>query len=194
MGNFENLSDQELIARTRNGSVDHFDELVNRHTIVVYRVARSITGAHEEAEDVVQESFLRAFSNLDKFDESKSTFRTWLLTIARNQSINIIGSFRRKALKFFSDRNDDEPEFEFSSNPLSQELPDAETQLSIKQQFQTMEKVLKKLPERQRTALLLRSQEGMSYDEISTIMNISVSSVESLIFRGRKKIIELVER
>ncbi|MGC8659983.1 MAG: RNA polymerase sigma factor [Desulfomonilaceae bacterium] len=194
MANFEDLSDQELITRARNGSTHHFGELVNRHTTVVYRLARSITGAHEEAEDVVQESFLRAFSNLDKFDESKSTFKTWLLTIARNQSINIVSSFRRKALKFFSDRNDDEPDFDFSSNPLAQELPDMETQLSVKQQFQAMERILKKLPERQRTALLLRSQEGLSYDEISAVMNVSVSSVESLIFRGRKKIIELIEK
>ena len=66
--------------------------------------------------------------------------------------------------------------------------------LSIKQQFQMMEKALKKLPERQRTALLLKSQENLSYDEISSVMDVSVSSVESLIFRARKKIIGLVER
>ncbi len=66
--------------------------------------------------------------------------------------------------------------------------------LSIKQQFQLMEKALNKLPERQRTALLLKSQENLSYDEIASVMDVSVSSVESLIFRARKKIIGLVER
>ena len=66
--------------------------------------------------------------------------------------------------------------------------------LSIKQQFQMVEKALKELPERQRTALLLKSQENLSYDEISSVMDVSVSSVESLIFRARKKIIGLVER
>ncbi|MDQ1286383.1 MAG: hypothetical protein QG663_1817, partial [Thermodesulfobacteriota bacterium] len=76
----------------------------------------------------------------------------------------------------------------------SQEPQDAETMLSIKQQFQRMEKALKKLPERQRTALLLKSQENLSYDEIASVMDVSVSSVESLIFRARKKIIGLMER
>ncbi|MGC8602891.1 MAG: RNA polymerase sigma factor [Desulfomonilaceae bacterium] len=194
MGSFEDLSDQELITAAKDGSEKHFGEIVNRYTSMVYRMARSITGSHEEAEDVVQEAFIRVFKNLDKFDGSQSTFKTWLLTIARNQSINIINSFRRKALKFFSDRNDNEPEYEFCSNPLSQEPMDAETQLYIKRQFEAMDKVLKKLPERQRTALLLRSQECMSYNEIAAVMDISVSSVESLIFRARKKIIELVER
>lgn len=105
-----------------------------------------------------------------------------------------MSSFRRKTFKFFSDRDEDDPELEFSSNPLSQETQDAETQLSIKQQFHAMEKALKKLPERQRSALLLKSQESMSYEEIAVVMDISVSSVESLIFRARKKIIKLVER
>ncbi len=194
MGRFEDLSDQELIVAARAGSEHYFGELVDRHTTIVYRVARSITGSHEEAEDVVQESFLRAFKSLDRFDESKSTFKTWLITIARNQSINIVSSFRRKALKFFSDHEEGEPELEFASNPMSQEPLDAETQLSLKRQYQAMDKALKKLPERQRTALLLKSQECLSYDEIATVMGISVSSVESLIFRARKKIIELVER
>jgi RNA polymerase sigma-70 factor, ECF subfamily len=194
MGRLEVLSDEELVTRSRDGSGQYFGALVDRHTIVVYRVARSITGSHEEAEDVVQETFLRAFKNLDKFDASKSAFKTWLLTIARNQSINIISSLKRKTLKFFGDRDKGEAELEFSSNPLSQEPQDAETMLSIKQQFQMMEKALNKLPERQRTALLLKSQENLSYDEIASVMDVSVSSVESLIFRARKKIIGLVER
>lgn len=194
MGLFETLSDEDLVRASRNSSEKHFVALVDRHATLVYRVARSITGSHEEAEDVVQETFLRAFKNLDKFDSSKSAFKTWLLTIARNQSINIISSIKRRALIFFGDRDENDPELEFSSNPLGQESQDAETMLSIKQQFQTMEKSLKKLPERQRTALTLKSQENLSYEEIASVMETSVSSVESLIFRGRKKMIELMER
>ncbi|MFH0959880.1 MAG: RNA polymerase sigma factor [Pseudomonadota bacterium] len=194
MGRFETLSDAELVEGSKDGSKPCFSALVDRHTTLVYRVARSITGSHEEAEDVVQETFLRAFKNLDMFDESKSAFKTWLLTIARNQSVNILNSLKRKALNFFGDRDKNDPELEFSCNPMSQELQDAETMLSIKQEFQMMEEALKKLPERQRTALLLKSQENLSYDEIASIMDVSISSVESLIFRARKKIIGLMER
>ena len=82
---------------------------------------------------------------------------------------------------------------EFSFNPMSAGPQDAETLMSIKQKFSQLEKALKKIPERQKTALLLKSQENLSYEEISKIMSVSVSSVESLIFRGRKKLLDLME-
>lgn len=67
----------------------------------------------------------------------------------------------------------------------------AETLLAVKQEFSRVEKALAKLPERQRTALLLKSQEEMSYEDIGEVMNCSASSVESLIFRARKKLLDL---
>ena len=81
--------DEELVLRAQNGSEAHFGALVDRYTPNVYRLALGITGDHLEAEEVVQETFLRAYKHLDRFTASKAAFKTWLLAIARNQSINI---------------------------------------------------------------------------------------------------------
>lgn len=193
MSRFENLTDEQILEEALKGSERYFDALVDRYTPLIYRLARGITGSHAEAEDVVQETFLRIFKNLDSFSSEKANFKTWALTIARNQSINTLASIKRKALQFFGDRDEDEPELEFSFNPMSAGPQDAETLMSLKQKFSQLEKALKKIPERQKTALLLKSQENLSYEEISKIMSVSVSSVESLIFRGRKKLLDLME-
>lgn len=194
MPRFEKLTDEQILQEAAKGSEIHFDALVERYTPLMYRVARGITGSHAEAEDVVQETFLRIFKNLDNFSADKANFKTWALTIARNQSINTLASIKRKALQFFGDRDEDDTGPEYSFNPMSAETHDAETLLSIKQKFAQLEKALKKIPERQKTALLLKTQENMSYEEIAAIMSVSVSSVESLIFRGRKKLLEMMEK
>ncbi len=194
MSRFEKLSDEQVIEGAIKGSEAYFAELVERYTPQIYRLARGITNSHAEAEDVVQETFLRIFKNLDRFSAEKANFRTWALTIARNQSINTLASIKRKALQFFGDRDDEDPELEFSSNPMSAESHDAETMLLLKQKFGQLDLALRKIPERQKTALMLKTQENLSYEEIAKIMSISVSSVESLIFRGRKKLVELMEK
>ncbi len=146
-----------------------------------------------DAEDVVQETFLRAFRHLDSFAPSKATFKTWLLTIARNQSINVFGSVKRRTLRFLSEFDIDDRGTESSNNPFSGVDKDAEGLLAMKQEYFRVEQALQKLPERQRTAMLLKAQQDMSYDQIAQVMNTSVSSVESLIFRGRKRLLEILE-
>lgn len=186
-------TDEELVEQAREGSQVAFNELVDRHTFAVYRMALGITGAHQEAEDIVQETFLKVFRNLERFSSSKARFKTWLLTIARNESINLFNSLKRKAARFLS-----EPEHETEQSPsadghVSALLRNPEALLADKQEFQRVESAMKSLPERQRTALLLKSQEGLSYAEIAEIMGSSVSSVESLIFRARQKLLETLQ-
>ncbi len=188
------MSDEDLVRESRSGSEMHFNILVDRYTALVYRIAFGITRSHQEAEDVVQETFLRAFKHLDRFTPERAAFKAWILTIARNQSINVFSSLKRRAFRFMGDaESEDQDGFsEAASFPGS--FRDAETLLSAKQEFSRLEKALKKLPERQRTALLLKTQEEMSYDEIGEVMKCSASSVESLIFRARKKLLELTEK
>jgi RNA polymerase sigma factor (sigma-70 family) len=188
------LSDEELAEQARAGSEAHFNALVDRYTAVVYRIARGITGSPEEAEEVVQETFLKAFRNLDQFAPTKGTFKTWLLTIARNQSINVFRSLKRRAARFFTASGPADQE-SFSGEDLPDpEGADAEELLSIKQELVRVELALSQLPERQRTALQLRTQQGLSYAEIAVVLDTSASAVESLIFRARQKILEKVER
>jgi RNA polymerase sigma-70 factor (ECF subfamily) len=193
MAHQHTATDEELALGAQGGSEQDFNALVDRYTPAVYRLARGITGGPQDAEDVVQETFVRAFKNLASFAPSKGPFKTWLLTIARNQSINVFGSLRRRALRFLcgldiSEQGPGGAEGRFS--PLHM---DAESLMALKQEHFLVEQALNKLPERQRTALVLKAHEGMNYDEIARVMNTSVSSVESLIFRGRKRILEVLK-
>ena len=189
----DDLTDEELALRAQAGSEQDFDALVNRYAPAVYRLARGITRGSQDAEDVVQETFLRAFKHLDSFAPSKATFKAWLLTIARNQSINVFGSLKRRTLRFLSEYDIDERGTESSNSPFSGVEKDAESLLAMKQEYSRVEQALERLPERQRTAMLLKAQHDMSYDQIAQVMDTSVSSVESLIFRGRKRLLEILE-
>jgi RNA polymerase sigma factor (sigma-70 family) len=185
--------DEELAELAQSGSAAAYDALVERHTPVVYRVAYGITRSAVEAEDVVQETFLRAFRHLDRFSPAKANFRTWLLTIARNQSINILSSLRRKAVRLVSGDPGDDFDAPSDLTPRSAELSEPERLLSMKQEYHRVREAIRQLPERQRTALLLKAEESLSYDEIAEIMEASASSVESLIFRARKKLLETLK-
>ncbi|MFC1835077.1 RNA polymerase sigma factor [Thermodesulfobacteriota bacterium] len=185
-------TDEELAFRAGQGSQSHFSALVDRHTGLVYRVAFRITGSHMEAEDVVQETFLRAFKAVDRFDPAKGGFRTWLLAIARNQSINTFNTLKRKALRFFGDRAGDRNDSS-SEEVLISTQQGVEDQLAAKQELLAVQTALMDLPERQRTALMLKVDEDMSYSEIARIMKTSTSSVESLIFRARQQLLKRMQ-
>ena len=186
-------SDEQLVVLAQEGSEAAFNELVDRHTSVVYRIAFSMTGAASEAEEIVQETFIKVFKHLDRYSPEKASFKTWLLAIARNQSINTFKSLKRRAAMIFIDKagqeNEGIPEEErYGANDTT-----AESLLQRKQEMSRVDKAMSKLPERQRTALTLKAVENLSYSEIGTIMKASASSVESLIFRARKRLIELLD-
>ncbi len=186
-----NLTDEELVQRVQKGSEFAFNELVDRHSDMVYRQARAISGSVHEAEDIVQETFLKVFKHIDRFSPSKASFKTWLLTIARNQSINVFSSLKRKAVRLFAEEEIESGDWGSPTNRVA--TTDAESLLSIKQELSRVTAALEKIPERQRTALLLKAQENMSYEEIAIIMQTSASAVESLIFRARKTVLEIVK-
>ncbi len=187
------VSDEELMAEAQTGSESHFNLLVDRHTPTVYRLALGITGNHHEAEDIVQETFLKVYSNLQRYSPAKARFKTWLLTIARNQSINVFKSLKRKTARLLTEYDVEEQAVEVGDNPFGPEYRNAEQMLSFKQEAARIQGALRKLPERQKTALLLKTQEGLSYEEIASVMKSSVSSVESLIFRARKSLLEVLK-
>jgi RNA polymerase sigma factor (sigma-70 family) len=187
------LTDEDLVRGAIEGSEAHFSALVERYTPLVYRTALNITGNRQDAEEIVQEVFIKVFRNLGEFRATKASFKTWLLAITRNHSINVLSHLKRKAARFFSSSQSPQHGEDTAENLYYDVSPDAESLLSIKQEAHRVEKALKNLPERQRTALQLKSVENLSYAEIARIMNTSGSSVESLIFRARRKILEDLE-
>ncbi|MEW6350428.1 MAG: sigma-70 family RNA polymerase sigma factor [Thermodesulfobacteriota bacterium] len=189
----ESLTDEELVERSATGSEAAFDALVTRHSPAVYRLALGVTGSHQEAEDILQETFLRVFKHLDRFSPSVGSFKTWVLAIARNQSINTYHSLKRRAARLFGDTWSDEEGANHDNSLVDTNSSDPETMLSIRQQHARVQDALRKLPERQRTALLLKAQEQMSYAEIASTMSASSSSVESLIFRARQRLLIILD-
>jgi RNA polymerase sigma-70 factor (ECF subfamily) len=179
------LSDEETAIRAVDSEV-FFDALVDRFTPLVYRTALNITGDARDAEDVVQETFLRVFRHIGSFDPKKGSFKTWLLTIARNQSVNVFSSIRRKTLRFVQDLADTERGIGGNLDPIVDPGLNPEAALSDREMGRKTAEALQRLPERQRTALILKTVEELSVAEIASVMKASESSVESLIFRARK--------
>ena len=166
--------DAELIVRVAEGDEKAFGELLRRHQDAVYAFACRMVGDPQEAEDVAQETFLRLYRASGRF-RPEASLRTYLLRITKNICID---HFRRK-----------QPE-------LMDELPDQpapETPLDLLEgaiAMDRLEKSIDRLPVNQRTALLLRHTEQLSYNGIAEVMDLSVSAVESLLVRARRTVKE----
>ncbi len=186
----EALTDDELVERAKEGSEAHFNALVDRYAPLVYRLAMAITGDAQEAEDIVQETFVKVFTNLERFSREKAGFRTWVLAITRNHSINVFRALRRKAARFLAEFTGGGPDSGLEQVFSDQAQTDQETRMLVKEEFLRLNEALKKLPERQRSALMLKATEGLSYDEIAVVLGTSGSAVESLIFRARRTLLD----
>jgi RNA polymerase sigma-70 factor (ECF subfamily) len=182
--------DEALAESVAQGSDKAFKILVERHSASVFTLALKITRDKEESRDIVQETFIKVHHNISEYSRDKASFKTWLLTIARNQSLNLFASMKRRGARFLSGFAPDSDDFSAGPEILASNNPGPEKELSQKQDMELLESAMDKLPEKQRTALILKAWEGLTYKEISEIMGISVSSVESLIFRARKKLME----
>jgi RNA polymerase sigma-70 factor (ECF subfamily) len=163
-------SDGDLIGRIADGDEGAFAELLRRHRDAVYGFACRMLNDPQEAEDVAQETFLRLYRASNRY-RADASLRTYLLKIARNICID---HFRKKR-----------PEI-MDTLP---ETPTEETPLDLLEgaiAADRLEKAIGDLPVNQRTAILLRHTEQLSYQRISEVMDVSTSAVESLLVRARR--------
>jgi RNA polymerase sigma-70 factor (ECF subfamily) len=171
------IEDRELVRRVLAGRTDDFRVLVERHQRSIFRFASGLLGNREEAEDVTQEAFLAAFANLSGYDSSRAGFSTWLFTIARNRSINLLKQSRPIVLN--------EPDSIVdgtSADPIvNQELS------------QQLDRALAALPVEQRSAFVLAEIEELPYDEIARIERTSLGTVKSRIHRAKQRLQSLLE-
>ncbi len=165
--------DHALIARAAQGDAQAFAELVRRHQGWVRRLAFRYTRQGQDAEELAQEIFLRAWRHARSF-RGEAAFATWLYRLAVNACLNFRAGRRARP----------EP------LPLSEELesgaPAGGAGISAAERAARLRQALASLPARQRLALVLASFEDKSYEEIASAMGISLSSVESLLFRARR--------
>jgi RNA polymerase sigma-70 factor, ECF subfamily len=171
----------DLIARARAGDAEAFRELVERHSRAVYRVAYRITGRAEDAEDVVQETFLRAYRQLDRF-EARSNFGTWLHRIAANCSVDLLRGRPRREM------NEETETLErLGGGDTHGALPSPERALLGRQIADRVAQALDRLSDMERAAFTLRHFEGLSIEEISRALGLRTSATKHSIFRAVKK-------
>jgi len=169
--------DFEIVERVRNGETDAFEELVRKHGRRVYRSLLGITGSAVEAEDALQDSFLKAFQHLPHF-EGRSRFSTWLVRIAINTGLQLV----RNRKEF--DRLDEDDE-EFRPRNIQAWTDTPEEFYSREELRRLVEREVMKLPVKYRVALMLRDLEELSTEEAAVALGLSVPGLKARVLRGR---------
>lgn len=172
------LDEAAVIARARDGDEDACRALVDEHSRGVYRMAYRMMGCVEDAEDVVQETFVRAFNQLGRF-EARAHFRTWLYRIAFNCAIDAIRARTPHERREAPDVLD-----ALSGNG---HVPSSEDLVYAGEIGARVQGALTALSAQERAAFLMRHSEGCSIDEISAALNLTASAAKHAVFRGVRK-------
>jgi RNA polymerase sigma-70 factor, ECF subfamily len=183
-------SDGALVAATKRGDTRAFEELVLRHKQRVLAVAQRITNNREDAEDVAQESFHKAFLHLNAFQE-KSRFSTWLTRIAMNEAFMLLRR-RRGFLEVLPESPDDG--MKSSSEWFVDQSPDPEESCWRRERAELLTEAINRLGPTIRTAILLRDIEERSVKETALILGTSITAVKARVFQGRRKLRQSVHR
>jgi len=171
------------VERAQSGDSDAFRLLVEQHSRAVFRLAFRMTGNEQDAEDVVQETFLRAYRQLDKY-EARSSFSTWLYRIASNYSLDLIRMRKRHEDK--RERGKAEERDILQTLPVNSPGPD---RIGYSSQVQErVNEALNELSAQERTAFVLRHFEGMSIDEIGEALGTGTNATKHSIFRAVQKL------
>jgi RNA polymerase sigma factor (sigma-70 family) len=176
--------DNYYIARVLEGNTSDYANLINKYKDMIFTLAYRITGNREDAEEVSQDVFLKAFNGLSEF-RGTSRFSTWLYKIAYNQSVSRIRKKQPDIQSYDSlEIGIDDWHGEMDMN---HEQLDNIPVVYVKQAFEKLEEI-------DRTVLTLYYQDDFNVKEISGITGLSVSNVKVKLFRGRKKLIEILEK
>ena len=182
--------EQKIIALVVGGDSNAFEALVLENQTQVYNLCLKMTGSEEDAFDLSQEAFLKAFNNLDKF-RGDSKFSVWLYRLTSNICIDFIRKKRRRQETSLSVEDEDGAEDELQ---LPDERFSPETELERKELRRAVDDGLRQLPADYRNILVLRELNGLSYDEIAQALEMEVGTVKSRIFRARKKLCAILLR
>lgn len=181
-----NDKDEELISKYIEGDDDSFRILINRYTSSIYNFVYRFVGGNN-APDITQDVFIKVWRNIRNFDVEKSSFKTWLFSIARNTTIDYL---RKKKAINFSDLNSEDFIFEeniIDENPLSDE------EISKLEEKKIINEYLDKLSEIEKTVILLHYEEDMTFREIGQMLNKSLNTVKSYHYRGLLKMKEFLK-
>ncbi|MDZ7339257.1 MAG: sigma-70 family RNA polymerase sigma factor [candidate division KSB1 bacterium] len=176
------LPDSVLIRRALAGDQGAYSHIMDRYRGPIFRMVHHMVRNRQQAEDLVQETFIKAFAALANFNEDYA-FSTWLYKIAIN---NCIDYFRKKKLATFSL----EQPIQARDGEIAREFPDLgsspDRTLLAKERTALIEEAIASLPERYRICIILRHQEDRSYEEIAQILHVPLGTVKARIFRARE--------
>ncbi len=173
------MDDEGVVECAIAGSREAFDELVRRYRGQIYTLIRTLTGDERDADDLTQETFVRAYNAIGRF-RRESAFRTWLTRIAVNAVRTYRADERRRpqGVEFSGDA-----ERSVASAPAASS--DVETTLSRRQ---AIVRALAMLPDDWRVALTLKDVQGFEYHEIAAVLNVPIGTIESRVFRARRRL------
>jgi len=178
--------DQQLVERAQRGDKQAFDLLVIKYQRRLVRLLSQFIRDSAEVEDIAQETFIKAYRSLPSF-RGDSAFYTWLYRIGINAAKNFLVAQKRRASNTANSLDIEDAE-NFEEGGQLRELSTPESELISKQIAQTVHQALNELPEELRTAITLREIEGLSYEEIASVMSCPTGTVRSRIFRAREVI------
>jgi RNA polymerase sigma-70 factor (ECF subfamily) len=188
----EPVSDElALVAAAKAGEVAAFEELVRRYDRNVFRIAQHITQNREDAEDVVQDAFLKAYSNLGQF-QGQSKFYTWLVRIVVNEALMKLR--RRRPERMVSLDEDVKTEDDSVPREVADWSPNPEQLYSQSQLHDILSKTIQGLPPGFRTVFVLRDVEGLSTEETAEALGLSIPAVKSRLLRARLQLRERLSR
>lgn len=177
--------DRQLVARAQRGDKQAFELLVEKYQRKLARLLSRFIRDPAEVEDVTQEAFIKAYRALPAF-RGDSAFYTWLYRIGINTAKNYLVAMGRRA-PTTTEFDADEAE-SFEDGDQLRDINTPESVLASKEIAATVQKAMEDLPDELRTAIELREIEGLSYEEIASIMNCPIGTVRSRIFRAREAI------
>jgi len=182
------MDDAAAVTRVRAGEKDCFRVLVERHSHDVFRLAFRMMGNEQDAEEVVQDTFLRAYRSLDRF-QSRSSFGTWLYRIAANRCYDLLD--QRKS------RPEPQPQTDLEAPPLEHQIPSdrpsPERNLLSQEIGMRVQSGIDRLTPSERTAFVLRHFEGRSIEEIAETLKIGLGATKNSIHRAVQKLRQELE-
>ncbi|MDH5684418.1 MAG: sigma-70 family RNA polymerase sigma factor [candidate division WOR-3 bacterium] len=179
------VEDNELVSRFQNGEENCFDELVERYQNKIYSLAYRMVHHHQDAWDLAQDTFIRAYQGLPKF-KRKSSFYTWLYQICVNLCIN----FSKKSARLPTISQEQIGEGGVMNLP-SRNTP--EKDLKQKKLQAALQSAINQLPEQQRAVFLLRQYQGLKNDQIAKVVGCSTGAVKANYFHAIRKLRNLLQ-
>jgi len=181
-GDFD--ADAALMLRVREGDLEAFEALVEKHKQAIHNFVSRTIGDPTEAEDLTQNVFVQAYKSAARY-KAEARFTTWLFTIARNLCLNEIRRRTRHPLDSIESSQSEEESTAVRQYADTSALPPSE--LALREELESkIEEAILALPEKQRMALLMCREQELSYEDIAAVLGCSLSATKSLIHRARE--------